>query len=71
MHNIDERAYPPGPLLADVSLNHATSAVSAIMMSGLAVAGWVLRQALRTVNWISVLLRVNCLLNARFRYPHG
>ena len=43
MHEIDDRAYLPGPLLADVSLTHATSAFSAIMMSGLAVVCLVLR----------------------------
>jgi cation:H+ antiporter len=71
MHEIDDRAYPPGPLLADVSLNHATSAFPAIMMSGLAVACLVLRQALRTVSWISQLLPAIYLLNVWFQYLHG
>ena len=71
---IDDLAYLPGPLLADVSLTHATSAFSAMMMSGLAVVGLVLRPAsrvFRTVSWISVLLLVIYLLNTLFIYLHG
>lgn len=64
----------PGPLLADVSLTHAASAFSAMMMSGLAVVGLVLRPAsrvFRTVSWISLLLLVIYLLNTLFLYLHG
>jgi cation:H+ antiporter len=71
---IDDLAYLPGPLLADVSLVHVTSAFSAMMMSGLAIVGLVLRPAsrvLRTVSWISLLLLVIYLLNAWFQYLHG
>ncbi|HUX32152.1 MAG TPA: sodium:calcium antiporter [Thiobacillus sp.] len=71
---IDDLAYLPGPLLADVSLTHATSAFSAMMMSGLAVVGLVLRPAsrvLRTVSWISLLLLVIYLLNTWFLYLYG
>jgi len=71
---IDDLAYLPGPLLADVSLTHATSAISAMMMSGLAVVGLVLRPAsrvLRTVSWISLLLLVIYLLNTWFLYLYG
>jgi cation:H+ antiporter len=71
---IDDLFYLPGPLLADVSLVHATSAFSAMMMSGLAVVGLVLRPAsrvFRTVNWISLLLLVIYLLNTWFLYLHG
>ncbi|MHB0974908.1 MAG: sodium:calcium antiporter [Thiobacillus sp.] len=71
---IDDLAYLPGPLLADVSLTHATSAFSAMMMSGLAVVGLVLRPAsrvFRTVSWISLLLLVIYLLNTLFIYLHG
>lgn len=71
---IDDLAYLPGPLLADVSLTHATSAFSAMMMSGLAVVGLVLRptsRVLRTVSWISLLLLIIYLLNAWFQYLHG
>lgn len=71
---IDDLAYLPGPLLADVSLTHATSAFSAMMMSGLAVVGLVLRPAsriFRTVSWISLMLMIIYLLNMWFLYLHG
>lgn len=71
---IDDLAYLPGPLLADVSLVHATSAFSAMMMSGLAVVGLVLRpvsRVFRTINWISLLLLVIYLLNMWFLYLYG
>jgi len=71
---IDDLFYLPGPLLADVSLTHATSAFSAMMMSGLAVVGLVLRpvsRVFRTVSWISLLLLVIYLLNLWFLYLHG
>lgn len=71
---IDDLAYLPGPLLADVSLTHAASAFSAMMMSGLAVVGLVLRptsRVLRTVSWISLLLLVIYLLNTLFVYLYG
>lgn len=71
---IDDLAYLPGPLLADVSLTHATSAFSAMMMSGLAVVGLVLRpvsRVVRTVSWISLLLLVIYLLNTLFLYLYG
>jgi cation:H+ antiporter len=71
---IDDLFYLPGSLLADVSMVHATSALSAMMMSGLAVVGLVLRPAsrvFRTVSWISLLLLVIYLLNTWFLYLHG
>ncbi|MEW6120610.1 MAG: sodium:calcium antiporter [Pseudomonadota bacterium] len=71
---LDDIAYLPGPLLADVSVSHAASAFSAMMMSGLAVVGLVLRPAsrvLRAVSWISVLLLAIYLLNTLFLYLYG
>jgi cation:H+ antiporter len=71
---IDDLFYLPGPLLADVSLVHASSAFSAMMMSGLAVVGLVLRpvsRVFRTVSWISLLLLVIYFLNIWFLYLHG
>jgi cation:H+ antiporter len=71
---IDDLFYLPGPLLAHVSLTHATSAFSAMMMSGLAVVGLVMRpvsRVFRTVSWISLLLLVIYLLNTLFLYLHG
>lgn len=71
---IDDLAYVSGPLFADVSISHAASAFSAMMMSGLAVVGLVMRPAsrvLRTVSWISLLLLVIYLLNTLFLYLYG
>jgi cation:H+ antiporter len=71
---IDDLAYLPGPLFADVSISHAASAFSAMMMSGLAVAGLVLRppsRIFRSVSWISLLLFVIYLLNTLFLYLYG
>jgi len=71
---IDDLAYLPGPLFADVSISHAASAFSAMMMSGLAVAGLVLRPPSRvfhSVSWISLLLFAIYLLNTLFLYLYG
>lgn len=71
---IDDLAYLPGPLFADVSISHAASAFSAMMMSGLAVVGLILRppsRVFRTVSWISLLLLVVYLLNTLFLYLYG
>jgi cation:H+ antiporter len=71
---IDDLAYVDGPLFADVSIAHVASAFSAMMMSGLAVVGLVLRppsRVLRSVSWISVLLLVVYLLNTLFLYLYG
>ena len=71
---IDDLFYLHGPLLAHVSIVHAASAFSAMMMSGLAVVGLVLRpvsRVFRTVSWISLLLLVIYLLNMLFLYLHG
>ncbi len=71
---IDDLAYLPGPLLGEVSIAHAASAFSAMMMSGLAVVGLVLRPAsrvLRTISWLSLLLLVIYLLNSLFLSLEG
>jgi cation:H+ antiporter len=71
---IDDLAYLSGPLFADVTIAHAASAFSAMMMSGLAVVGLVLRpssRVFRTVSWVSLLLLVIYLLNALFLYLYG
>lgn len=71
---IDDLLYLPGPLFADVSISHAASAFSAMMMSGLAVVGLVLRptsRVFRSVSWISLLLLVIYLLNTLFLYLYG
>ena len=71
---IDDLAYLPGPLFADVSIAHVASAFSAVMMSGLAVVGLILRppsRVFRTVSWVSLLLLAVYLLNTLFLYLYG
>ncbi|MDA8260900.1 MAG: sodium:calcium antiporter [Betaproteobacteria bacterium] len=71
---LDDLAYLPGPLFADVSISHAASAFSAMMMSGLAVVSLVLRptsRVLRSVSWISLMLLVIYPLNTLFLYLYG
>lgn len=71
---IDDLAYLPGPLFADVSISHAASAFSAMMMSGLAVVGLILRpvsRILRMASWVSLLLFAIYFLNVLFLYLYG
>ena len=70
---IDDVAYLKGPLLANVSPVHAVSALSAIMMTGVAIVGLLFRPKLRvfkTVGWASIVLFVFYLLNAYILYLH-
>ena len=70
---IDDVAYLKGPLLANVSPVHAVSALSAIMMTGVAIVGLLFRPKLRvfkTVGWVSIVLFVFYLLNAYILYLH-
>ncbi|MGE5128186.1 MAG: sodium:calcium antiporter, partial [Sphingomonadaceae bacterium] len=62
-----------GPLLARVSPAHAVSALSAIMMTGVAIVGLLYRPKLRvfkTVGWTSIALFVIYLLNAYLLFLH-
>ena len=71
---VDDLFYADGPLLANVSPAHAVSAVSAIIMTGVAVIGLFYRPAgplWRNVSWISVFLLVLYLLNSYILYRHG
>jgi cation:H+ antiporter len=71
---IDDLVYLPGPLLAHVSISHTASAFSAMMMSGVAVVGLVLRpvsRVFRTFSWISLLLFAIYFLNTLFLYLYG
>jgi cation:H+ antiporter len=64
---IDDLLYAKGPLLSHVSAVHAVSAMSAVMMSGVAIVGLFYRPRLRvfrTVGWASIVLFVFYLLNA-------
>jgi cation:H+ antiporter len=71
---IDDVFYTPGPLLAGVSNAHTASAFSAMMMSGLAIVGLMLRptsRIFRAVSWVSLLLIAVYLLNVLLLYLHG
>lgn len=71
---IDDLFYLDGPLLAAVSPVHAVSALSAIVMTGVAVIGLFYRpagQLWRSVSWISLGLLALYLLNSYVLYRHG
>lgn len=71
---LDDALYLKGPLLSHVSTAHAVSALSAMMMTGVAIVGLLYRPKLRvfkTVGWASIVLFVIYLLNAYILYLHG
>lgn len=68
---IDDLFYFKGPLLAHVSPLHAASALSAVMMSGIAIVGLFYRPKTRlfgTVGWVSLMLLAVYVLNTVFLY---
>jgi cation:H+ antiporter len=71
---IDDLFYVKGPLLSHVSGLHAVSALSVVMMSGVAVVGLFYRpreRLFRTVGWTSLLLLSIYLLNTFFLFLYG
>lgn len=71
---VNDIAYVRGPLLSSVSGLHALSALSVVMMSGVAVVGLLYRPqrlVFRTVGWASLLLLSIYLLNTFFHYLYG
>lgn len=71
---LDDLGYLPGSLLAAVSPAHALTALVAVMMSTLVIAGLVFRPRTRTVlgiSWISAGLFMFYILNAWLLYQHG
>ena len=68
---IDDLFYLPGPLLFQVAPIHAVSALSALVMNGLAIVGLVYRpqtRVLKTVGWVSLGLLAVYMLNATILY---
>jgi cation:H+ antiporter len=64
---VDDLLYLQGPLLSHVSAVHAASALSAVMMTGVAIAGLLYRPRTRlfkTVGWTSLALFVIYVLNS-------
>lgn len=71
---VDDLFYAKGPILAHVTQVHAVSALSAIVMTGAFVAGFVYRSKSRvfgTVGWASLFLFLAYLLNAYLLFLHG
>lgn len=71
---VDDLFYTEGPILAHVSSQHAVTALSAIVMTGIAIIGLLYRPAgrmLGTVTWASLLLLLVYLLNTYVLYLHG
>ena len=72
--SVDDLLYVPGPLLADVSTSHAVSALSAIMMTGIAIVALLYRtktRVLKTVGWASIFLFTVYLFNSYVIYLYG
>lgn len=71
---VDDLFFLKGPLLAHVSPLHAMSALSAVMMSGIAIVGLLYRPRSRlfgTVGWASMFLLTVYLLNSLVLYLYG
>ncbi len=71
---LDDLAYRPGPLLSAVSPTHIISALSAMMMSGIAIIGLFYRpqkRVLKSVGWLSLFLLSIYLINSFAIYLHG
>ncbi|HLD13599.1 MAG TPA: sodium:calcium antiporter [Burkholderiales bacterium] len=71
---VDDLAYLKGPLLSHVSDVHAVSALSVVMMCGVAVVSFIYRPRTRlfkTVGWASLMLLSIYLLNTFFHYLYS
>lgn len=71
---VDDVAYLEGPLLSEISPAHAMSALSALMMTGVAIGGLLYRprtRVFRTVGWASIVLFVVYVLNSFVLYLYG
>ncbi len=71
---VDDLAYLRGPLLAHAAPVHAVSALSAMVMSGVAIVGLVYRpktRLFRSIGWTSLFLLSIYLLNSYVLYLYG
>lgn len=71
---IDDVLFMDGPILARVSPIHAVSAMSAVVMTGIAIIGLFYRprvRVFRTVGWASLGLFVMYLLNSYVLFLYG
>ena len=71
---VDDALYLKGPILAHISPLHGLSALSAIMMTGVAIIGLIYRpreQLLRVMSWASLMIFSIYLLNSWLLYLRG
>jgi cation:H+ antiporter len=71
---VDDVFYVRGPLLTDVSIVHAGTAVTAMVMTGLVIIGLVMRpqgRTLRVLSWVSVGLVATYVVNAALVFVGG
>lgn len=71
---VDDFAYLPGSLYEHVSIVHAVSAITAMLMSGIVIVSLAYRpvsRVWRIASWSSLALLVLYLLNAAFQFLHG
>jgi cation:H+ antiporter len=71
---VDDALYIKGPILAQVSPLHGLSALSAIMMTGVAIIGLIYRpreRLLRIMGWASLMIFSIYLLNSWLIYLRG
>jgi cation:H+ antiporter len=71
---VDDMLYLRGPILADVSPLHAMSAMSAMIMTGVAAIGLVYRptgRVFKRVGWTSIFIFSLYLMNTYVLYLHG
>lgn len=72
--SIDDFLYTAGPLFNHVSLAHAVSAFSAVMMTGVAIVGLFFQprvRVFRLVGWVSIFLFCAYLLNTFILFLYG
>lgn len=71
---LDDLLYLPGPILSHVSSTHGVSALSAIVMTGVAIIGLLYRprtRVFKTVGWTSIFLITIYLINSYILFLHG
>jgi cation:H+ antiporter len=67
---VDDLFYATGPLLSDVDPNHVVSAFTAIMMTGVAVVGFLYRphRIHHIIGWASIMMAALFLFNGYTQY---
>ncbi|KAA3629127.1 MAG: sodium:calcium antiporter [Proteobacteria bacterium] len=71
---VDDLLYVKGPLFESVSATHAVSAISAVMMTGIAIVGLYYRSRTRVLNlvgWVSIFLFLVYMMNTFVMYLYG